>query len=113
MAQDTEHEQALQERADALVAEQQLLQKRLLQLQQELESEADAVLQLAAEVAGKQAEHSRTVSHLDQLHDAYQQCLGLRLISGEGEQQQVWKAMAGWHLECCSTLLHCTRNSSR
>jgi hypothetical protein len=47
MAQDTEHEQALQERADALVAEQQLLQKRLLQLQQELESEADAVQQLA------------------------------------------------------------------
>jgi hypothetical protein len=48
MAQDTEHEQALQERADALVAEQQLLQKRLLQLQQELDSEADAVQQLAA-----------------------------------------------------------------
>jgi hypothetical protein len=47
MAQDTEHEQALQERADALVAEQQLLQKRLLQLQQELELEADAVQQLA------------------------------------------------------------------
>uniref|UniRef100_A0A383WD28 Kinetochore protein SPC25 n=1 Tax=Tetradesmus obliquus TaxID=3088 RepID=A0A383WD28_TETOB len=85
MAQDTEHEQELQERADALVAEQQLLQKRLMQLQQELDSEADAVQQLAAEVAGKEAEHSHTVSHLEQLHNAYQQCLGLRLISGESE----------------------------
>lgn len=51
MAQDTEHEQELQERADALVAEQQLLQKRLMQLQQELDSEADAVQQLAAGTA--------------------------------------------------------------
>jgi hypothetical protein len=46
------------------------------------------LLPLPAEVAGKQSEHSRTVSHLDQLHNAYQECLGLRLISEEGEQQQ-------------------------
>lgn len=48
MAQDTEHEQSLQERADALVAEQHALQKRLMQLQQELAAEAEAVQQLTA-----------------------------------------------------------------
>jgi hypothetical protein len=46
-------------------------------------------LPLPAEVAGKQSEHSRTVSHLDQLHNAYQECLGLRLISEDGEQQHM------------------------
>jgi hypothetical protein len=46
------------------------------------------LLPVPAEVAGKQLEHSRTMSHLDQLHNAYQECLGLRLISEEGEQQQ-------------------------
>lgn len=48
MAQDREHEQALQERADSLIAEQQQLQKRLEKLQQELELQTEATQQTAA-----------------------------------------------------------------
>lgn len=48
MAQDAEHEQTLQERSDMLLAEQSALQKRLKQLQQEIELEEDAARQLAA-----------------------------------------------------------------
>lgn len=46
MAQDREHEQALQVTADSLLTEQLALQKRLQQLTLEYESEADVVQQL-------------------------------------------------------------------
>jgi len=46
MAQDTEHEQALQATADSLLAEQHTLQKRLQQLTLEFETEAGVVQEL-------------------------------------------------------------------
>jgi predicted nuclease with TOPRIM domain len=46
MAQDRHNQQALHERADALVAEQQALLKQLQQLQRKLQEESDAVHQL-------------------------------------------------------------------
>lgn len=72
MAQDTEHEQALQDRADSLVTEQHALHKRLQQLQQELGLEADAAQQLAV------GEHSSSWSLEDrtatQLNVMYRLC---------------------------------------
>jgi hypothetical protein len=60
MAQDREHEQALQVTADSLLTEQLALQKRLQQLTLEYESEADVVQQLQS---GEQAGMSTICSN--------------------------------------------------
>lgn len=58
MAQDREHEQALQVTADSLLTEQLALQKRLQQLTLEYESEADVVQQLQSGEHVASAEHA-------------------------------------------------------
>lgn len=55
MAQDTEHEQALQATADSLLAEQHTLQKRLQQLTLEFETENEVVQELQSGECLKQA----------------------------------------------------------
>lgn len=85
MAQDTEHEQALQATADSLLAEQHTLQKRLQQLTLEFETEAGVVQELQSEVDQERQDLDMRLSTLDRLHNAYQDALGLRLQSHNGE----------------------------
>ncbi|KAF8063036.1 ATP8B4 [Scenedesmus sp. PABB004] len=85
MSQDSEHEATLQERADALVAEQHALQRRLAAVQAAVEGDAEAVRDLTDDVAHTRAEYEKRVSKMEQLHDAYERCLGLKLLSQDGE----------------------------
>lgn len=85
MTQDREHEQALQVTADSLMTEQHALQKRLQQLTLEYQSEADTVQQLQTDVDATRADLDLRLAKLDELHNAYQNALGLKLQSEDGQ----------------------------
>eukprot|EP00879_Flechtneria_rotunda_P026305 GHRR01028040.1.p1 GENE.GHRR01028040.1~~GHRR01028040.1.p1 ORF type:complete len:161 (+),score=75.28 GHRR01028040.1:733-1215(+) len=80
MSQDKEHEQALQQQADGLLAEQKALQSRLSHMQQELAAEVKKAQDLAEEAAIKRANYHQRVTKLEQVLYAYQDSLGLKLL---------------------------------
>ncbi|KIZ06006.1 hypothetical protein MNEG_1947 [Monoraphidium neglectum] len=90
MSRDCAERDTLRGVADSLVGERTSLQRRLLQIRSELESETKDAEALEQELQQTRAEQSTRLGALDKVLRLYQSVLGLELVPGDDELHLVF-----------------------